>query len=61
VKGQARLAFRGEVFNLLNHANFGLPRNRIFNAQGQIPGSTGRISNTNTSARQIQLGLKLTF
>ena len=55
------LTFRFEMFNVFNRANFGLPRNRIFNAQGQIPGSVGLISGTVTSARQIQLGLKLSF
>lgn len=61
IRGRARLALRAEVFNVLNQTNLGLPRNRIFNAQGRIPGSTGRISTTTTSARQVQLGLKLTF
>ena len=61
VRGRVRLAVRGEVFNVFDHVNLGLPRNRIFNAQGTIPGSTGRISATASSARQGQLGLKVTF
>lgn len=55
------LDFRLEVFNVWNRANFGLPRNRIFNAQGQIPGAVGRITTTVTSSRQIQWGLKFRF
>lgn len=61
VRGSARLMFRGEIFNLLNHANFGLPRNRIFNSAGEIPASVGLITTTTTSARQVQLGFKITF
>lgn len=61
VKEHSRLVFRAEVFNLLNRANFGLPRNKIFNSQGQILGSVGLITSTITSSRQVQLALKLTF
>ena len=59
--GRAKLELRLEGFNVLNRANFGLPRNLIFNAQGQIPGSVGSITTTTTSARQIQLGIKAVF
>ncbi|OFW36806.1 MAG: hypothetical protein A3J28_10600 [Acidobacteria bacterium RIFCSPLOWO2_12_FULL_60_22] len=55
------LRFRAEFFNLLNHANFGLPRNVPLTSTGAISGSAGRITNTVTSSRQIQFGLKLTF
>jgi hypothetical protein len=61
LKGSSRLSFRAEVFNLLNRANFGLPRNKLFNATGQIPATIGLITTTATSSRQAQLGLKLTF
>ena len=53
--------FRAEGFNVLNRANFGLPRNRIFNSRGQIPGSVGSITTTTTSARQVQFGVKVSF
>jgi carboxypeptidase family protein len=55
------LEFRAEFFNLLNHANFGLPILNIFNASRIRTGSGGRISNTTTDNRQMQLGLKLIF
>jgi hypothetical protein len=61
VEGKSRLMFRAEVFNLLNRANFGLPRNKIFNSQEQIVGSAGLITNTITSSRQIQVAVKVTF
>jgi hypothetical protein len=61
VEGKVHLLFRAEAFNLLNHANFGLPRNKIFNSQEQLVGSAGRITNTTTSSRQMQLALRLEF
>jgi len=51
-----RLEFRSEFFNLLNRPNFGVPLKRFNN-----PNSAGFISNTLTSARQIQFGLRLEF
>ncbi len=58
------LQFRAEAFNLLNHANFGIP-NLIVYAGGSATeapiGTFGRIQNTITSARQIQLALRLSF
>jgi hypothetical protein len=58
-----RLEFRVEAFNVLNRANFGPPELRVFSgAEGQPPIATfGRITNTVTSARQIQLGLRVAF
>ena len=55
------LQFRGEFFNILNHANFGLPQNVPLTSSGAISGSAGRITDTVTTSRQIQFGLKLTF
>ena len=47
--------FRGEIFNLPNHPNFGLPNGTVGAAQ------FGTIRSTSTSARQIQLALKYVF
>jgi hypothetical protein len=55
-----RLEFRSEFFNTLNHANFGFPNPTVFSS-GAINPSAGIISNTATSSRQIQFGLKLIF
>jgi hypothetical protein len=65
----ARLQFRAEIFNLLNHANFGMPSGRIFTGTLTDPAgaseaplsNVARIQNTLTSSRQIQLALKIVF
>jgi hypothetical protein len=64
LSSRSRLEFRLEVFNLFNRANFGVPNLTAFAgaADGEAPlGSFGRIRNTVTSARQIQLGLRLRY
>ena len=60
----ARIEFRIEAFNVLNRANFGIPELRAFagTSDNEAPLATfGRITNTVTSARQIQLGVRMTF
>jgi Carboxypeptidase regulatory-like domain/TonB dependent receptor-like, beta-barrel len=55
---------RIEAFNVLNRANFGVPELRAFagQAEGETPLATfGRITNTVTSSRQIQIGLRAQF
>jgi hypothetical protein len=62
--GSRRLELRLEVFNVFNRANFGVPNLTVFAgaADGEAPlGSFGRIRNTVTSARQMQLGVRLRF
>jgi hypothetical protein len=62
--GDGRIEFRIEAFNLLNRANFGPPALVAFagTTDGEAPLATfGRITTTITSARQIQLGVKVLF
>jgi hypothetical protein len=62
--GGARIELRLELFNVLNRANFGVPELRAFaGARDGEPvlATFGRISNTVTSARQGQLGVRVTF
>jgi hypothetical protein len=64
IGNDARLEFRLEAFNLLNRANFGPPALVAFagTTDNEAPLATfGRITTTVTSARQIQLGVKVLF
>ena len=59
-----RLEVRIEAFNIFNRANFGPPQLIAFAgaADGEAPlASFGRVRNTITSARQIQLGVRVRF
>jgi hypothetical protein len=67
---KATVEFRAELFNILNHTNFGMPASAtVFNGatsvlgeyqQAPLPG-VGTITTTVTTARQIQFALKLLF
>lgn len=53
---------RGEVFNATNHPNFQVPSGRaLFTSDGGRIGSAGRITQTATASRQIQLALRWQF
>jgi len=53
---------RVEAFNATNHPNFQIPSNLdLFNSSLARLGNAGRITETSTEARQIQLGFKLLF
>jgi hypothetical protein len=61
---RAGLELRLEVFNLLNRANFGPPALIAFagTSDNEAPlTSFGQIRTTVTSARQVQLGIRVTF
>jgi hypothetical protein len=64
LRGAARVEARVEVFNIFNRANFGNPTLIAFAGAVQNEGplsSFGRIRSTVTSARQVQLGLRVIF
>ena len=58
-----RVQLRAEFFNILNHANFAPPlsNNAVFGETGAPIGAAGRITSTQTSSRQIQLGIRLNW
>jgi hypothetical protein len=59
---QADLQFRAEFFNIFNRANFARPEPRLMLGAGRPnSGGAGRITSTTTTARQIQLALKIVF
>jgi hypothetical protein len=59
--GGPTLQFRVEMFNALNRANFSTPATTIFDDRGNLTANVGVITATRTSARQMQLGVKLLF
>jgi hypothetical protein len=59
VSERFNVTFRAEFFNILNHANFGLPNYTLFTSSGGRTGSGGVITTLLTDPREIQLGLKL--
>jgi outer membrane receptor protein involved in Fe transport len=59
--GASTLQFRVEFFNLLNRANFSLPGAQVFTGAGAVPASAGRITSTVTTARQMQVAMRMTF
>ena len=63
ISDTARLQFRTEVFNILNHPNFAPPidNSTLFNQKGNAISTAGLIDATAGSSRQIQFALKLTW
>jgi outer membrane receptor protein involved in Fe transport len=65
LRESATVQFRAEVFNALNHPNFGQPNTDlfVFNASGglDVNPAAGKITTTTTPGRQIQFGLKIFF
>ncbi len=53
--------FHADFFNLLNHPNFGTPRDRALRGNGRYESNAGAITRTSNTERQVQFGLKLVF
>lgn len=61
VRDWGRLQVRAEVFNVPNHANFAIPSQRnVFTPSGRVA-TAGLITNTLTSSRQVQVGVRFDF
>jgi hypothetical protein len=58
---EQRIQFRSEIFNLFNHPNYGTPARSPFDNQGRPNLSSGTITSTKGTARQIQFALKFIF
>jgi hypothetical protein len=67
---EGSVEFRAEIFNILNHTNFGMPASgTVFNGAASVLGAyqqaplagVGQITTTVTTSRQIQFALKLIF
>jgi len=52
---------RLELFNALNHTNFGAPNIVLFDNQGKVLAAAGHITSTSTESRRVQLALKVNF
>ena len=57
IRERMNLEFRAEIFNLLNRANFNTPNAITFTPTG-VSHSSGVITSTSTTSRQVQFGLK---
>jgi hypothetical protein len=59
---RTNVQFRAELFNVLNHANFGNMITTVFaGGTGARNGSAGRITSTATDSRQVQFALRISF
>jgi hypothetical protein len=57
----ARLQFRAEFFNILNHTNLQTPNEVVYTSAGVQSPTAGVVTATAGTSRQIQLSLKLLF
>ncbi len=55
------LQFRAEFFNLPNHPNLGRPDPQVFQTDGTLNPTAGRIQGTTGASRQIQFALRFEF
>ena len=61
VTERTNVEFRAEIFNILNHPNFGAVNTGLFASSGARLASAGRIGDTRNDSRQIQFGMKINF
>ena len=58
---RANATFKFEMFNILNHANFGLPNTGALPGSGAANAAAGLITYTVTSSRQLPFALRIAF
>jgi hypothetical protein len=58
---RVKAQFRVEAFNIFNHPNLALPTLNVFASGGAVLSSAGLITQTTTTSRQLQFGLKFLF
>ena len=61
LREEANVTFKAELFNIMNHSNFGLPNTTALAASGAGNAAAGRITYTTTSSRQLQFALRISF
>ncbi len=61
INEQVKIDFTTQFFNLLNQTNFSFPSLNLFDPNGSLIPSAGRVTSTTTNSRQIQFGLKLSW
>lgn len=61
VREPLSVTFRGEMFNVLNHTNLGLPSGSALMATGVAVGSAGTVTYTATSSRQIEFAVRIHY
>ncbi|MGH9783252.1 MAG: hypothetical protein ACRD88_03625, partial [Terriglobia bacterium] len=62
ISEESRLQVHADLFNLANHPNFGRPEQEtIVQSTGRVQPGAGEITETVSSERQIQFGLKFIF
>ena len=58
---RANATLKFEMFNIFNHANFGLPGTATLTGSGAAGATAGLITYTVTSSRQLQFALRISF
>lgn len=59
---RSQVNLRLEVFNIANHPNFQIPSSlSLFSSNGRRVASAGQITQTTTTSRQLQIGLRANF
>jgi hypothetical protein len=58
---QVNATFRAEAFNIINHANFGLPNITAITANRIANPAAGTVTFTTTTSRQLEFALRINF